>query len=70
MIAYLAANGFQESAAAMRAEMKLGEEEFDIETTKKYETLLQKKWTSVVRLQKKACIFPPLDVGLAANQFL
>jgi platelet-activating factor acetylhydrolase IB subunit alpha len=39
----------------MRAELSLSEEAFDPETAKKYETLLEKKWTSVVRLQKKAC---------------
>lgn len=37
----------------MRAELNLGEDVFDAATTKKYEGLLEKKWTSVVRLQKK-----------------
>jgi hypothetical protein len=32
----------------------LGEDVYDPATAKKYETLLEKKWTSVVRLQKKA----------------
>ncbi|KAH7320271.1 WD40-repeat-containing domain protein [Stachybotrys elegans] len=53
IIAYLAANGLPSTAAALRAELNLGEETFDAETAKKYETLLEKKWTSVVRLQKK-----------------
>jgi platelet-activating factor acetylhydrolase IB subunit alpha len=37
----------------MRTELGLGEDVFDPATAKKYETLLEKKWTSVVRLQKK-----------------
>lgn len=37
----------------MRTELNLGEDTFDPATAKKYETLLEKKWTSVVRLQKK-----------------
>ncbi|KAM6533990.1 Lissencephaly-1 [Fusarium falciforme] len=53
IIAYLAANNFQDSVTAMRTELNLGEEIFDPATAKKYETLLEKKWTSVVRLQKK-----------------
>ncbi len=55
MIAYLAANNLPSSAAALRAELNLGEHVFDAATAKKYETLLEKKWTSVVRLQKKVC---------------
>lgn len=39
----------------MRTELGLGEDAFDSATAKKYETLLEKKWTSVVRLQKKVC---------------
>jgi len=31
---------------------------FDDATRKKYEGLLEKKWTSVVRLQKKVCVHP------------
>ncbi|KAJ4269922.1 hypothetical protein ACHAPJ_000886 [Fusarium lateritium] len=53
IIAYLAANNLQDSATAMRTELSLGEDAFDPATAKKYETLLEKKWTSVVRLQKK-----------------
>lgn len=37
----------------MRTELNLSEEAFDSGTAKKYEGLLEKKWTSVVRLQKK-----------------
>lgn len=52
MISYLLSVGMRESAAALREESKLGDT-FDDATAKKYETLLEKKWTSVVRLQKK-----------------
>ena len=53
MIAYLTASNLPGSAAAMRAELNLPEEVFEPATAKKYEGLLEKKWTSVVRLQKK-----------------
>lgn len=33
----------------------MGDEFLDIDKMKKYEGLLEKKWTSVVRLQKKVC---------------
>ncbi|PTB77455.1 dynein regulator [Trichoderma longibrachiatum ATCC 18648] len=56
IIAYLAANNLAESATVLRQELGLGEDVFDAATTKKYEGLLEKKWTSIVRLQKKACI--------------
>ena len=52
MISYLLSVGMTDSAASMRRESSLGET-FDDATSKKYETLLEKKWTSVVRLQKK-----------------
>lgn len=55
MIAYLTANNLPDSAAALRTELNLGEDVFDAGTAKKYETLLEKKWTGIVRLQKKAC---------------
>jgi hypothetical protein len=53
IIAYLSANGAPDAAAATRAELGLGLDVFDEASTKKYETLLEKKWTGVVRLQKK-----------------
>jgi platelet-activating factor acetylhydrolase IB subunit alpha len=37
----------------LRGELSLGEDVFDAEKTAKYQSLLEKKWTSVVRLQKK-----------------
>lgn len=52
IIAYLASVNLTESSAALRAE--LGDSvSIDDATLKKYEGLLEKKWTSVVRLQKK-----------------
>lgn len=53
LIAYLQANKMQGTAAALRAELGLEEKVFDAETASKYESLLEKKWTSTVRLQKK-----------------
>ncbi|CAG8958266.1 hypothetical protein HYFRA_00000621 [Hymenoscyphus fraxineus] len=52
MIAYLTSINLPNSAAALREELQIGES-FDAATSKKYEGLLEKKWTSVVRLQKK-----------------
>ena len=37
---------------ALREELNIGDT-FDAATSKKYEGLLEKKWTGVVRLQKK-----------------
>nr|POE47040.1 nuclear distribution protein pac1 [Quercus suber] len=53
LIAYLSACGYNKSAQAVRDELNLSESAFDASTSKKYEGLLEKKWTSVVRLQKK-----------------
>lgn len=55
LIAYLTANNLADTAAALRTELNLGEDQFDAATAKKYEGLLEKKWTAVVRLQKKVC---------------
>jgi platelet-activating factor acetylhydrolase IB subunit alpha len=52
MIAYLDSMNMTESAAALRKETNLGEN-FDQATSKKYETLLEKKWTSFIRMQNK-----------------
>lgn len=52
MIAYMTAANLPKSCAALREE--LGESiSVEDSTLKKYEGLLEKKWTSVVRLQKK-----------------
>lgn len=40
----------------MRKELGIDEDSFDASTMSKYETLLEKKWTSNVRLQKKASL--------------
>ncbi|KAF3765556.1 nuclear distribution protein pac-1a [Cryphonectria parasitica EP155] len=53
IIAYLSANNLPNTAAVLREELGLSEETLDVNTVKKYEGLLEKKWTSVVRLQKK-----------------
>lgn len=54
MVAYLLSVGMKDAAAALRQEAQLTDDAgFDHATAKKYETLLEKKWTSVVRLQKK-----------------
>lgn len=55
MLAYLLGNGLHDTASAFRQELGLGEDIFDATMAKKYEILLEKKWISVVRLQKKAC---------------
>ncbi|KIV98219.1 nuclear distribution protein PAC1 [Exophiala mesophila] len=52
IIAYLLSAGMTESAASLRKDSNLADT-FDEVTAKKYETLLEKKWTSVVRLQKR-----------------
>lgn len=54
MLAYLLANDLHDTASAFRRESNLGEDTFDATIAKKYEVLLEKKWISVVRLQKKA----------------
>ncbi|KAL2815838.1 nuclear distribution protein nudF [Aspergillus cavernicola] len=53
MIAYLLANSLPDTAAALRGEANIGEDIFDTTTAKKYEGTLEKKWTSIARLQKK-----------------
>jgi platelet-activating factor acetylhydrolase IB subunit alpha len=55
MIAYLTSTNLLNSAAALREELNIGDS-FDAATSKKYEGLLEKKWTSVVRLQKKVLV--------------
>lgn len=54
IIAYLSANDLLETAATLRKELDVSEDDFDAAAVKKYETLLEKKWTSNVRLQRKA----------------
>ncbi|KAH6639915.1 WD domain-containing protein [Truncatella angustata] len=52
VVAYLSSNNLPNAAEALRQELNLGDS-FDAATSKRYEGLLEKKWTSVVRLQKK-----------------
>ena len=52
IIAYLHVANLPDSAATLQKEIGVGDE-FDHATRQKYEGLLEKKWTSVVRLQKK-----------------
>lgn len=52
IIAYLTSVKLTATATALRQELNIGDT-FDDATSKKYEGLLEKKWTSVVRLQKK-----------------
>ncbi|KAK4695835.1 hypothetical protein P7C71_g1989, partial [Lecanoromycetidae sp. Uapishka_2] len=52
IIAYLTSVKLTSSASVLREELGTGDS-FDDATSKKYEGLLEKKWTSVVRLQKK-----------------
>jgi len=59
IIAYMSANSLPNTAAALRTESGLGEDVFDTATTKKYETLLEKKWSSIIRLQKKVSLSQP-----------
>ncbi|KAI1299028.1 WD40 repeat-containing protein [Xylaria venustula] len=53
IIAYLAANHLTATEAALRTELSLEENDFDTATAERYKGLLERKWTSVVRLQKK-----------------
>ncbi|KIW01994.1 nuclear distribution protein PAC1 [Verruconis gallopava] len=52
ILGYLAVAGLPTSAAALRDEIGIGQN-FDDATARKYASFLEKKWTSVVRLQKK-----------------
>ncbi|CCX15022.1 nuclear distribution protein PAC1 [Pyronema domesticum] len=53
ILAYLNSNGLPNTCAALREELDAGDDFLDETKLKKYEGLLEKKWTSVVRLQKK-----------------
>jgi platelet-activating factor acetylhydrolase IB subunit alpha len=58
ILAYFASTNLASSAAALREELNIGDS-FDAATSKKYEGLLEKKWTSIMRLQKKVGIILP-----------
>lgn len=63
MIAYLTANDLPDTAATLRNETNFGEDAFGATTAKKYEGMLEKKWTSIARLQKRVYLRPrPLNI--------
>jgi platelet-activating factor acetylhydrolase IB subunit alpha len=47
----LSSSGFQEAFVALKQES--GNDDFTLDSKQKYAGLLEKKWTSVIRLQKK-----------------
>ncbi|PUU76001.1 nuclear distribution protein PAC1 [Tuber borchii] len=53
ILAYFSASGLSNTGAALREELGVGDEFLDQNTMKKYEGVLEKKWTGVLRLQKK-----------------
>lgn len=55
IVAYLGVINAPRTAEAFREEAGISDN-FDETTRKKYEGLLEKKWTSVVRLQKKVAV--------------
>ncbi|KAK4155164.1 LIS-1 2 [Chaetomidium leptoderma] len=54
-------------ADTLKAELSLREDVFDTETTAKYQSLLERKWTSVVRLQKKAMHLESVNMALQSE---
>ncbi|KAE8354745.1 WD40-repeat-containing domain protein [Aspergillus coremiiformis] len=52
MVAYLSSINASQSSTALRQELQIGDG-FDEATCKKYEGLLEKKWTGIARLQRK-----------------
>ncbi|THC98808.1 hypothetical protein EYZ11_001716 [Aspergillus tanneri] len=52
MVAYLSSINASKSSETLREELQISDS-FDDATCKKYEGLLEKKWTGIVRLQKK-----------------
>lgn len=64
IIAYLQSANLPNSSNALREELA-DSIQLDDATAKKYEGLLEKKWTSVVRLQKKVSF--PLLAGFMAK---
>lgn len=67
IIAYLSSAGLVDTVATFRDELNLGDDFIDEATIKKYEGLLEKKWTSVVRLQKKIMDLESRTVSLQAE---
>lgn len=52
MVAYLSSIKASQSSNTLREELGIGDN-FDEATCKKYEGLLEKKWTGIARLQRK-----------------
>lgn len=67
LIAYLTANDLEDTAAALRAELQMGRDALDPEAVRKYESLLPKKWTGVVRLQRKVLELEAKEAALRAQ---
>ncbi|KAL2811993.1 WD40-repeat-containing domain protein [Aspergillus granulosus] len=64
MVAYLSSIGATQSSTTLREELEIGDG-FDETTRKKYEGLLEKKWTGIARLQRKIL---DLEARLASLQ--
>jgi hypothetical protein len=59
MLSYLHASGMHTTYDALRTDS--GNEDFTTDDPKaKWNGLLEKKWTSVIRLQKKVCVKPTM----------
>lgn len=69
IIAYLGVVNAPKTAEAFRQEVNVSAA-FDDATRKKYEGLLEKKWTSVVRLQKKVAAFQLQDPGTLGSYLI
>lgn len=59
LLDYLNSNGFHETVAAFKQES--GQGEFQPDPKAKWSGLLEKKWTSVIRLQKKVRLLSPFS---------
>ena len=58
ILEYLHANNFMESYNALKTDTGV---EYTPDAKSRYGGLLEKKWTSVIRLQKKASLSPHVD---------
>ncbi|KAI1004547.1 Nuclear distribution protein [Podosphaera aphanis] len=66
IIAYLSSKNLTISAAALKQELNL-DQSFDDATSKKYEGIIEKKWTGIVRLQKKIMDLEAKNASLQAE---
>lgn len=60
MLDYLSSSGYASAYAAFRAELPSDQQDFQPDPKAKWAGLLEKKWTSVIRLQKKVSHPPHL----------